>query len=120
GFAHPPATLTLAPDLGALPPEVAASAHRVVQEALTNIRKHAADAATVRVTLGRAGADVEVAVRDDGRGRGRRLPSGGFGLTGLAERVGAAGGRLRAGPRPEGGWEVVAVLPAGERRPGGS
>lgn len=115
GFAHPPATLTLAPDLGALPPEVAASAHRVVQEALTNIRKHAADAATVRVTLARAGGDVEVAVRDDGRGRGRMLPSGGFGLTGLAERVGALGGRLRAGPRPEGGWEVVALLPAGER-----
>ncbi|MFA1542737.1 sensor histidine kinase [Actinomadura monticuli] len=115
GFAHPPATLTLAPGLGALRPEVASAAHRVVQEALTNIRKHAADAATVRVTLGRAGPDVEVAVRDDGRGRGRMLPSGGFGLTGLAERVGAAGGRLRAGPRPEGGWEVVAVLPGGEQ-----
>ena len=42
-------------------------------------------------------------------------PSGGFGLTGLAERVGALGGRLRAGPRPEGGWEVVALLPGGER-----
>ncbi|QKW40824.1 two-component sensor histidine kinase [Actinomadura sp. NAK00032] len=120
GFTHPPATLTLAPGLGTLPPEVAASAHRVVQEALTNIRKHAADAATVRVTLERAGGDVEVAVRDDGRGRGRRLPSGGFGLTGLAERVGAAGGRLRAGPAPGGGWEVVALLPAGERPPGGS
>ncbi|WP_067634962.1 sensor histidine kinase [Actinomadura latina] len=115
GFTHPPATLTLAPDLGALPPEVAASAHRVVQEALTNIRKHAADAATVRVTLARVGRDLEVAVRDDGRGRGRMLPSGGFGLTGLAERVGALGGRLRAGPRPEGGWEVVALLPGGER-----
>jgi signal transduction histidine kinase len=115
GFAHPPATLTLAPGLGALPPEVAASAHRVVQEALTNIRKHAADAETVRVTLGRVGGGVEVAVRDDGRGRGRMLPSGGFGLTGLAERVGALGGRLHAGPRPEGGWEVVAVLPGGER-----
>ncbi|GGP94970.1 hypothetical protein GCM10010187_08020 [Actinomadura coerulea] len=112
GFAHPPAALTLEPGLGALPPEVAASAHRVVQEALTNVRKHAADAASVRVTLARVGADVEVAVRDDGRGRGgRRLPSGGFGLTGLGERVGALGGRLHAGPRPEGGWEVVARLP---------
>ncbi|WUI01619.1 histidine kinase [Spirillospora sp. NBC_00431] len=114
GFTHPPAALTLAPDLGALPPEVAASAHRVVQEALTNVRKHAADAATVRVTLARVGGEVEVAVRDDGRGRGRRLPSGGFGLTGLSERIGALGGRLHAGPRPEGGWEVVAVLPAGD------
>ncbi|WP_235037060.1 sensor histidine kinase [Actinomadura sp. K4S16] len=112
GFAHPPAALTLEPGLGTLPPEVAASAHRVVQEALTNVRKHAADAASVRVSLARVGGDVEVAVRDDGRGRGgRRLPSGGFGLTGLAERVGALGGRLHAGPRPEGGWEVVARLP---------
>ncbi|MEV4002136.1 histidine kinase [Actinomadura sp. NPDC049753] len=115
GFAHPPAALTLEPGLGTLPPEVAASAHRVVQEALTNVRKHAADAASVRVTLARVGADVEVAVRDDGRGRGgRRLPSGGFGLTGLGERVGALGGRLHAGPRPEGGWEVVARLPVSD------
>jgi signal transduction histidine kinase len=112
GFTHPPAALTLAPGVGALPPEVAASAHRVVQEALTNIRKHAADAAYVRVSVARVGRDVEVAVRDDGRGRGRRLPSSGFGLTGLAERIGALGGRLHAGPRPEGGWEVVALLPA--------
>jgi signal transduction histidine kinase len=114
GFTHPPAALALAPGLGALPPEVAASAHRVVQEALTNIRKHAADAASVRVSVARVGPHVEVAVRDDGRGRGRMLPSGGFGLTGLSERVGALGGRLHAGPRPEGGWEVVAVLPAGD------
>jgi signal transduction histidine kinase len=115
GFSHPPAALTVEPGLGTLPPEVAASAHRVVQEALTNIRKHAADAAAVRVTLARVGGDVEVAVRDDGRGRGgRRLPSGGFGLTGLGERVGALGGRLHAGPRPEGGWEVVARLPVSD------
>ncbi|QXJ21067.1 two-component sensor histidine kinase [Actinomadura graeca] len=112
GFTHPPATLSLASDLGALPPEVATSVHRVVQEALTNVRKHAADATAVRVTVARLGdGSVEAAVRDDGQGRGRRLPSGGFGLSGLAERVDALGGRLRAGPRPEGGWEVLAVLP---------
>lgn len=117
GFTHPPAALTLAPDLGTLPPEVVASAHRVVQEALTNVRKHAADAASVRVSLARADGAVEVAVRDDGRGRSRRLPSSGFGLTGLAERVASLGGRLHAGPRPEGGWEVVALLPAGDAKP---
>ncbi|MFD0687753.1 sensor histidine kinase [Actinomadura fibrosa] len=112
GFTHPPAALALAPGLEPLPPEVAASVHRVVQEALTNIRKHAADAKSVQVAVARAGdAWIEVAVRDDGRGRGRRLPSGGYGLTGLSERVGALGGRLYAGPRPGGGWEVVAALP---------
>ncbi|MBW8484243.1 sensor histidine kinase [Actinomadura parmotrematis] len=111
GFRHPPATLTVAPGLGVLPPEVATTAHRIVQEALTNARKHAADATRVRVVIDRAPeGGVRVAVRDDGQGRGRLLPSGGFGLAGLGERVDAVGGRLRAGPRPEGGWEVVAVL----------
>ncbi|RFU38426.1 two-component sensor histidine kinase [Actinomadura logoneensis] len=111
----PPATLALADDLGALPPEVVTSVHRVVQEALTNARKHAADATIVRVSVARLGdGSVEVAVRDDGQGRGRRLPSGGFGLAGLAERVDAVDGRLTAGPRPEGGWEVVAVIPVSE------
>ncbi|MEV5573984.1 histidine kinase [Spirillospora sp. NPDC052269] len=111
----PPATLALADDLGELPPEVVTSAHRVIQEALTNARKHAADASVVRVSVARLGdGSVEVAVRDDGQGRGRRLPSGGFGLAGLAERVDAVDGRLTAGPRPEGGWEVVAVIPVQE------
>ncbi|MFC4911402.1 sensor histidine kinase [Actinomadura gamaensis] len=111
----PPAALALADDLGELPPEVVTSVHRVVQEALTNARKHAADASVVRVSVARLGdGSVEVAVRDDGQGRGRRLPSGGFGLAGLAERVDAIGGRLTAGPRPEGGWEVVAVIPVSE------
>ncbi|MDL4777485.1 sensor histidine kinase [Actinomadura xylanilytica] len=112
-FGDPPASLWLAPDLGGLPPEVATSVHRVVQEALTNIRKHAADATAVQVTVARRdGETVEVAVRDDGQGRGRRLPSSGFGLSGLGERVEALGGRLAAGPRSGGGWEVTAVLPA--------
>ncbi|XVQ09287.1 sensor histidine kinase [Spirillospora sp. CA-255316] len=114
-MSNPPATLTMDPALGALAPEVATSVHRVVQEALTNARKHASDATSVQVSVTRPGhppGAVEVAVRDDGRGRGRRLPPGGFGLAGLSERVVAIGGELRAGPRPEGGWEVVAVVPA--------
>ncbi|GAA1547846.1 histidine kinase [Actinomadura kijaniata] len=114
GFTDPPATLHLDPGLGALPPEVATSVHRVVQEALTNARKHAADATAVTVSVARRpDGSVEIAVRDDGRGASRRLPSSGFGLAGLGERVEALHGRLYAGPRPEGGWEVVAVLPTG-------
>lgn len=113
----PPTMLTISPEVAAtpLPPEVATSLHRVVQEALTNVRKHAGDAATVRVTIRRRGRAVEVSVRDDGRGVPRRLPTaargGGFGLAGLAERVEAIGGHLVAGPRPEGGFEVMAMLP---------
>jgi signal transduction histidine kinase len=112
GFTDLPATLYVDPGLGDLPPEVAASVHRIVQEALTNTRKHAADATEVRVGVARVPGGIEVSVRDNGQGRGRRLPSSGFGLVGLTERVQALGGRMYAGRRPEGGWEVVAVFPA--------
>ncbi len=99
-----------------LPHEVQAAAFRVVQEALTNVRRHAGDATEVTVALRHAHGDLEVSVRDDGRG-GARLPEaargGGFGLVGLTERVTALGGRIEARPREDGpGWEVVAVLPA--------
>jgi signal transduction histidine kinase len=112
GFTNPQAVLKIDPDLPELPPEIATTAHRVVQEALTNARKHAADASIIRVGVALLPSKaVEVTVRDDGQGKGRRLPSGRYGLVGLTERVGAVGGTLHAGPRPEGGWEVVALLP---------
>ncbi len=100
----------------ALPHEVQSAAFRVVQEALTNVRRHAADATEVAVALRWENGELEISVRDDGRG-GARLPEaargGGFGLVGLTERVTALGGCLRARPYEEGpGWEVVAVLPA--------
>ncbi|MBP5859656.1 histidine kinase [Streptomyces scabiei] len=102
-----------------LPHEVQAAAFRVVQEALTNVRRHAADATEVTVDLRYARGDLEVLVRDDGRG-GARLPEaargGGFGLVGLTERVTALGGRIQARPREDGpGWAVLAVLPAASR-----
>ncbi|WP_405849658.1 sensor histidine kinase [Streptomyces sp. NBC_01518] len=98
-----------------LPHEVQAAAHRVVQEALTNVRRHAADATEVTVDLAYDGRALVVTVRDDGRG-GTRLPAaargGGFGLVGLTERVTALGGELRTGPRSDRrGWEVMAILP---------
>lgn len=100
-----------------LPHEVQAAAFRVVQEALTNVRRHAADATEVTVTLRRVHGGLEISVRDDGRGE-VHLPEaargGGFGLVGLNERVTALGGRIQAHRRTDGpGWEVVAVLPAG-------
>ncbi|WP_180687054.1 sensor histidine kinase [Streptomyces gossypiisoli] len=97
-----------------LPHEVQAAAYRVVQEALTNVRRHAADATEVAVDLTYEDHALRVTVRDDGRG-GTRIPhaarGGGFGLVGLTERVTALGGDLRTGPRPGRGWEVTAVLP---------
>ncbi|MFF4501219.1 sensor histidine kinase [Streptomyces sp. NPDC001401] len=101
-----------------LPHEVQAAAFRVVQEALTNVRRHAADATEITVGLGYDDARLSVSVADDGRG-GTQLPAaahgGGFGLVGLKERVTALGGELHAGPRAGDGWEVRAVFPAGRR-----
>ncbi|MFM9590345.1 sensor histidine kinase [Streptomyces scabiei] len=98
-----------------LPHEVQAAAYRVVQEALTNVRRHAADATDVTVALAHADATLHVTVRDNGLG-GSPMPyaarGGGFGIVGLSERVTALGGTLRTGPREDAGWEVVALLPA--------
>ncbi|WP_100447576.1 sensor histidine kinase [Glycomyces xiaoerkulensis] len=109
------ASCFISPDLAdRVAPEIAATAHRVVRESLTNVRKHAQDARQVRVVVAAAGSGgVEVSVRDDGRAaRGRLAETGaGMGLVGLGERVDAVGGRLRAEPRPEGGWEVGVWLP---------
>lgn len=109
------ASCFISPDLaGRIDPEIAATAHRVVREALTNVRKHAQGAKQVRVVVAAAGAQgLEVAVRDDGRAARKKLADtgGGMGLVGLGERVETVGGSLRAEPRPEGGWEVTAWLP---------
>ncbi|GAB7036290.1 MULTISPECIES: sensor histidine kinase [Catenuloplanes] len=89
------------------------AAYRVVQEALTNATKHAAGA-SVRVRLGRDGDEIAVTVRNTAGSAAptvTALPHGGRGLTGLRERVGLAGGALRAGPLPDGGFEVAARLP---------
>ncbi|WP_307059930.1 sensor histidine kinase [Streptomyces achromogenes] len=101
-----------------LPHEVQAAAYRVVQEALTNVRRHAADATEVTVALAHADDTLHVRVRDNGCG-GAPMPyaarGGGFGIVGLTERVTALGGTLHAGPRENHGWEVVALLPAMRR-----
>jgi signal transduction histidine kinase len=94
-----------------LPPAVDLTAYRVVQEALTNVLRHAGPA-TARVRLTYRDGDLTVQVDDDGRGAGPRQPSGGGnGLLGMGERVAALDGRLEAGPRPGGGFRVVAILP---------
>ncbi|WP_432512837.1 sensor histidine kinase [Kineococcus sp. SYSU DK001] len=91
--------------------------YRIVQEALTNVRKHAGpDAGDVEVRVDYHPDRIEVLVRDEGRGRGAAAP--GHGLTGMRERVQTYGGRLRAGPRADGaGFEVAATLPSASREP---
>ncbi len=87
------------------------SAFRIVQEALTNVVKHAHTGAARVLIEYRADALV-LEVVDGGRGRGDG--GGGHGLVGMAERVGLYGGTLEAGPLPGGGWRVRALLPVAE------
>ncbi|HEX6342499.1 sensor histidine kinase [Umezawaea sp.] len=107
----------LAVDLGTygeprpVPPGVALSAYRVVQEALTNVVKHAA-ATAVDVRVRYLDHALEVEVTDDGRGRSTR-DGGGFGLVGMKERVAVHGGEFEAGPRRGSGYLVRASLPTG-------
>lgn len=100
-----------------LPPTVGLTVFRIVQEALTNARKHAGPArATVRLTYGPERIAVEV--RDDGGGASPREGAqaagpGGYGLIGMRERVALHGGTLTVGPRADGGFAVAADLPLG-------
>jgi signal transduction histidine kinase len=94
-----------------LPFGVDVAAFRIVQEALTNVTRHAGEAtATVRVSYGER--ELSLQIDDDGRGPAAdgAVPTG-KGIMGMRERVGALGGELQAGPRPEGGFRVRARLP---------
>jgi signal transduction histidine kinase len=106
------ATLEEHGDRRAVPPDLAATAYRIVQESLTNTVKHAR-ASQVRVRLDWRERALRLEVRDDGRGpaAGNGGP-GGRGLVGMRERVAAAGGELSAGPGEDGtGFRVSASLP---------
>jgi signal transduction histidine kinase len=92
-----------------LPPEVEQTAYRVVQEALTNVSRHAGDAtATVQIEFGPDSLTVRV---DDDGSAPTRPPVPGYGLVGMRERVTALGGRLRAEPGATRGFSVLAELP---------
>jgi signal transduction histidine kinase len=104
-----------------LPAGLSLAAYRIVQEALTNVRKHADPEAGAEVALRYGQDELLVRVTDDGRGAGglpryhtgSRTPTDpeGHGLTGMRERAALYGGTVQAGPRPVGGFEVTARLP---------
>ncbi|MFB4276378.1 sensor histidine kinase [Nonomuraea sp. MTCD27] len=105
-----PATVTISGRRRELPAEVDRAAYRIVQEALTNVSRHAGGAAaSVRIDYG--GDELVVQVDDDGTASAEAPPAPGVGLLGMRERVTALGGRLRAEPRAEGGFTVRAELP---------
>jgi signal transduction histidine kinase len=97
-----------------LPAGVDLSAYRIVQEALTNVVKHAGSA-RAQVVVGYGDQDVTVEIIDDGRGAVTSVSDGragtGHGLIGMRERVAAFGGELEVGPRAGGGFRVAARLP---------
>lgn len=96
-------------DVREVPSGVALSAYRVVQEALTNVVKHA-DAQHVDVRMRYLDSALELEIADDGRGRVATTNSG-FGLVGMRERLAVHGGSLEVGPRREAGYLVRASLP---------
>lgn len=104
------------PVTGALSREAGAAAYRIVVEALTNIRRHAPDAARATVVLTPTATTVEIRVTNDRGARPaparRRVSRGGLGIPALTEHARDLGGTLSAGPHGEGGWQLVAVLPA--------
>ena len=106
-------------DFDALPAGIDLSAYRIVQEALTNTLRHSG-AQHAEVDVRRTADTLELEIRDDGRGATAAAASdggGGRGITGMRERAALLGGTLEAGPRPEGGFRVLARLPLEGRRP---
>ena len=112
-----PVTVTVTGAERALPADVDQAAYRIVQEALTNVSRHAGlagggDQVRASVRLHYTPDALTVQVDDDGQGSGTRSAGPGLGLIGMRERVSALGGRLRAGPQDGGGFQVRAELPA--------
>ncbi|MGW7075835.1 sensor histidine kinase [Streptomyces sp. NPDC054871] len=110
-----PVEVALGDTVAGLPAGVDLAAYRIIQEALTNVQKHAGVGAKAEVSVVRVGPNIEVTILDDGGGE-RKEPSGendggGHGLIGMRERVSALGGRCTAGPRYGGGFRVHAILP---------
>lgn len=93
-----------------LAPGIDLAAYRILQEALTNVLKHAG-AARATVTIRYTQSELALCVEDDGKGRSVAANGRGHGLVGMHERVSLYGGNLEAAGRPGGGFRVLARLP---------
>ena len=96
-----------------LAPGIELAVYRLLQESLTNVRKHAGEGAAASISIEFGPKSIAIEVLDDGAGRSARSQVGGsgHGVIGMRERVEIYGGTFSAGPRPEGGWSVQARLP---------
>lgn len=106
-----PVEVARADDGVRLPAAVDLAAYRIIQEALTNVQKHAGPDAKAEVSVVRVGPTLEITVLDNGAEEDGPKDGGGHGLLGMRERVTALGGALTAGPRYGGGFRVQAILP---------
>jgi signal transduction histidine kinase len=106
-------TTTITGERRPLPAEVDRAAYRIVQEALTNVRRHAAPGAKATITIAYAEAELRLSISNDGVADPDSEPDDdrGSGITGMRARAESLGGKLTAAPRPEGGFEVTACLP---------
>jgi signal transduction histidine kinase len=111
-----PVTVRLDGDRRALPSEVDRAAYRIVQEALTNVRRHAGPDATATVVVEYGRRWLGLRVTDDGTG-GASAAGTGNGIAGMRQRAVAVGGQVTAGPLPQRGFEVHASLPVPEASP---
>lgn len=115
GEAGPAVDVELSGDLDDVSPAVGAAIFRLAQESVTNARRHARDATRIEVHVTADETSVRLWVSDDGdTGLVRPAASQGYGLRGMTERAGLLGGTCEAGPGPERGWTVTAVLPRAE------
>lgn len=115
-LAHTTATPTVEVHLSGLldelPAAVSVALYRIAQEALTNAQRHARNPTRVYIEVVGAAAWVRLSVSDDGAPVAANPSPSGYGLSGMRERASLLGGTLAAGPGPDRGWVVEAVLPA--------
>lgn len=108
----PAVTVELVGELDDLQPSVDAAIFRLAQESVTNARRHARHATRIQVHVCADDASVRLRVCDDGDiNTTRSAPAPGYGLIGMFERADLLGGTCEAGPNPDRGWTVTAVLP---------
>ncbi|MGX7671805.1 sensor histidine kinase [Plantactinospora sp. DSM 117369] len=110
--AGPDVDVEIRGDLDNLPPTVGSALFRLAQESITNARRHARHATRIEVSVAADDTSVRLRVSDDGETGAAHPPgSPGFGLMGMMERADLLGGTCEAGPNPDRGWTVTAVLP---------
>jgi signal transduction histidine kinase len=110
-----PVSLTMSGHFDDLGSSVDLTGYRIIQESLTNIRRHAGPVSAVEIRVEHLDEGVRIRIVDDGRGAAADDGGPGYGLVGMHERVEAIGGHLAAGWRVGGGWSVTADLPHSAR-----